>query len=191
MKIAALAFSLCVLASSAYAQSDMSGMGSDMDMSHMDMPGMASSGIFGSYPMTRDASGTSWQPDAAEHNGVHAMAGDWSLMGHMMLWGIYGLIQMPQRKDPEIPVRVAVASCRWPGASAQQVFAQALSQLVARKGLGDASGLREWMREWRVSPAELERLLGDEVRASKAELIRSASDQQALVDYLLVSGTVP
>jgi multidrug efflux pump subunit AcrB len=28
---------------------------------------------------------------------------------------------MPQRKDPDIPVRVAVASCPWPGATAQQV----------------------------------------------------------------------
>src|SRR5260370_7906094 len=28
---------------------------------------------------------------------------------------------MPQRKDPDIPVRVAVASCSWPGATAQQV----------------------------------------------------------------------
>ena len=28
---------------------------------------------------------------------------------------------MPQRKDPEIPVRVAVAACQWPGATAQQV----------------------------------------------------------------------
>ena len=35
---------------------------------------------------------------------------------------------MPQRKDPEIPVRVAVASCRWPGATAQQV-----EQLITRQ----------------------------------------------------------
>jgi multidrug efflux pump subunit AcrB len=28
---------------------------------------------------------------------------------------------MPQRKDPDIPVRVAVAFCSWPGATAQQV----------------------------------------------------------------------
>src|ERR1700694_4699537 len=28
---------------------------------------------------------------------------------------------MPQRKDPDIPVRVSVASCSWPGAPAQQV----------------------------------------------------------------------
>jgi hypothetical protein len=28
---------------------------------------------------------------------------------------------MPQRKDPDIPVRVALAICTWPGATAQQV----------------------------------------------------------------------
>ncbi|HEY2033104.1 MAG TPA: hypothetical protein VGH02_05410 [Rhizomicrobium sp.] len=93
MKRAGLALSSCLFASAAWARTDMSGMdmGSmpEMDMSRMDMPGMASTGILGSYPMTRDASGTSWQPDAAEHNGVHAMLGDWMLMGHAMLWGIY------------------------------------------------------------------------------------------------------
>src|SRR5246127_756231 len=42
-------------------------------------------------------------------------------------WGYYGFISMPQRKDPEIPVRVAVAVCQWPGATAQEV-----EQLVTR-----------------------------------------------------------
>ncbi len=64
-----------------------------MDMSNMpgmDMSGMgAMTGLLGAYPMTRDASGTSWQPDAAAHNGVHAILGDWSLMGHAMLTGVY------------------------------------------------------------------------------------------------------
>jgi hypothetical protein len=35
---------------------------------------------------------------------------------------------MPQRKDPEIPVRVGVAACPWPGATAQQV-----EQFITRK----------------------------------------------------------
>jgi hypothetical protein len=66
---------------------------SKMDMSHMDMSGMDMSGmmpaLLGDYPMTRDASGTSWQPDAASHSGIHAMAGDWMLMGHAELNGVY------------------------------------------------------------------------------------------------------
>jgi multidrug efflux pump subunit AcrB len=43
------------------------------------------------------------------------------------LWGWYGYMHMPKRKDPSIPVRVAVASIAWPGASAQEV-----EQLVSR-----------------------------------------------------------
>jgi multidrug efflux pump subunit AcrB len=43
------------------------------------------------------------------------------------LWGWYGYSKMPKRKDPVIPVRIAVASCKWPGATAEQV-----EQLVAR-----------------------------------------------------------
>jgi hypothetical protein len=63
-----------------------------MDMSGHNMAGMQGmtmSGALGSYPMTRDASGTSWQPDLAEHNGVSAMVGDWMLMGHATIWGVY------------------------------------------------------------------------------------------------------
>ena len=32
--------------------------------------------------MTREASGTSWQPDATGHTGVHLMRGDWMYMLH-------------------------------------------------------------------------------------------------------------
>src|SRR5580658_1816734 len=39
----------------------------------------------------------------------------------VLVWGWFGYHSMPQRKDPDIPVRVAVASCPWPGATAQQV----------------------------------------------------------------------
>ena len=52
------------------------------------MPGMAHGGhaamlgALGSYPSTREASGTSWQPDVSEHNGLMRSAGDWMLMVH-------------------------------------------------------------------------------------------------------------
>jgi len=41
--------------------------------------------------------------------------------------GWYGYAHMPKRKDPKIPVRVAVASTQWPGATAEEV-----EQLVSR-----------------------------------------------------------
>jgi len=33
----------------------------------------------------------------------------WALLAGVVLWGIYGYVSMPKRKDPDIPVRVAVA----------------------------------------------------------------------------------
>src|SRR5207302_5097135 len=45
----------------------------------------------------------------------------WVLLMGDLVWGWFGYHSMPQRKDPDIPVRVAVAFCSWPGATAQQV----------------------------------------------------------------------
>src|SRR5882672_1791659 len=45
----------------------------------------------------------------------------WVLLMGVLVWGWFGYRSMPQRKDPDIPVRVAVAFCPWPGATAQQV----------------------------------------------------------------------
>jgi hypothetical protein len=53
-----------------------------------DMP-MSMSGLLGGYPMSRDASGTSWQPEATPHAMGHVMRGDWSLAGHAMLSVVY------------------------------------------------------------------------------------------------------
>lgn len=52
-----------------------------MDMSGMDMS-EPMNGMYGAYPMSREASGTAWQPEAAEHTGLHLMRGDWMLMLH-------------------------------------------------------------------------------------------------------------
>jgi multidrug efflux pump subunit AcrB len=51
----------------------------------------------------------------------------WVALIGVIAWGVYGYRHMPQRKDPEVSVRVAVASCQWPGATAQQV-----EQLITR-----------------------------------------------------------
>ncbi|HSL52976.1 MAG TPA: efflux RND transporter permease subunit, partial [Pyrinomonadaceae bacterium] len=52
----------------------------------------------------------------------------WVLLILTCLWGVYGYISMPQRKDPEVQVRTAVALVPWPGSSAEKV-----EQLVTRK----------------------------------------------------------
>lgn len=52
----------------------------------------------------------------------------WVLLAGTVLWGIYGYLQMPKRKDPVFPVIYAAAVCAWPGASAER-----MEQLVTRK----------------------------------------------------------
>jgi multidrug efflux pump subunit AcrB len=52
----------------------------------------------------------------------------WVLLIGTCIWGIYGYLSMPERKDPEIQVRTAVALVPWPGANAEKV-----EQLVTKK----------------------------------------------------------
>jgi hypothetical protein len=44
---------------------------------------------FGPYSMTRDGSGTSWQPDATPMAGLHSTQGEWALMAHGFVNAIY------------------------------------------------------------------------------------------------------
>jgi hypothetical protein len=59
------------------------GMGAMAGHEHPATPAM-----FGRYALTREASGTSWQPEAAPHRGWHVASGDWSLMLHGFAHGI-------------------------------------------------------------------------------------------------------
>lgn len=52
----------------------------------------------------------------------------WVLLMATLLWGVYGAIMMPKRKDPVTPVNVAAVVTLWPGASAERI-----EQLVTRK----------------------------------------------------------
>jgi multidrug efflux pump subunit AcrB len=59
----------------------------------------------------------------------------WVLLVGTMLWGVYGYLSMPQRKDPDIPIRQALVLCSWPGASADKI-----EQLVTRRIEEEISG---------------------------------------------------
>src|SRR4029450_2294357 len=52
----------------------------------------------------------------------------WVLLVATVAWGVYGYLQMPQRKDPDIQVRVAMVLVQWPGAAAERI-----EQLVTRR----------------------------------------------------------
>jgi multidrug efflux pump subunit AcrB len=56
----------------------------------------------------------------------------WVLLVFTILWGVYGYLTMPKRKDPEIPVRVAAAIMTWPGATAENVEDR-VTRVVERK----------------------------------------------------------
>src|SRR5512136_619275 len=45
----------------------------------------------------------------------------WAMLLGVIAWGVFGYVNMPQRKDPEIPVRVTVAIARWPGMTPERV----------------------------------------------------------------------
>ena len=52
----------------------------------------------------------------------------WVALFATLVWGVFGYMSMPKRKDPDIPVRVAVAICPWSGIKLDSV-----EQLVTRK----------------------------------------------------------
>jgi multidrug efflux pump subunit AcrB len=45
----------------------------------------------------------------------------WVLLLATIAWGVMAYLRMPKRKDPDIPVRAAVALVSWPGASAERL----------------------------------------------------------------------
>lgn len=56
-------------------------------------------GALGPYPMSREASGSAWQPDTSEHMGLQTMSGGWTLMGHALLNGVYSWQEGPRGDD--------------------------------------------------------------------------------------------
>ena len=77
--------------------------------------GMA--GALGNYSMTRDGSGTSWQPGSAPMEGLHGLWGDWSTMLHGSFTGVYTNQGGPRGAD--------------------QVFSESMIRGMAQSQVGD------------------------------------------------------
>ena len=76
--------SLLASGTMARAQESMpDSMAMDQDMSSMHHHHLMA-GLYGPYLINREASGTAWQPENAEHMGIHSMRGDWMFMLHGM-----------------------------------------------------------------------------------------------------------
>ena len=59
----------------------------------------AMTGALGPYPMTRESSGTAWQPDASGHSGLMSMSDEWMLMAHGTLNLVYDHQSGPRGDD--------------------------------------------------------------------------------------------
>ena len=59
----------------------------------------------------------------------------WVLLIAVFIWGYYSWNSMPKRKDPDIPVLIAVATCQWPGADAvkvEQLVTKPMEETIAQ-----------------------------------------------------------
>lgn len=85
-----LALAATLACGTAQAQThDMHDMGAMPGMDHSDHAMGSMPAALGPFAMNREASGTSWQPDASPHAGIHITRGNWTLMGHAMLNLVY------------------------------------------------------------------------------------------------------
>jgi hypothetical protein len=115
-----------LLAGPAFAQHEEHGMPAEAETAHPDeamagmqpMPGQlpaeAMTGALGLYAMTREASGTAWQPDDSPHAGAHVTAGRWSLMAHAMLFGTYDRQSGPRGGEKALLSGMAMGTARRP-----------------------------------------------------------------------------
>jgi len=76
-------------------------------MGHDTMGGMH--GLLSSYGLSREASGTSWQPEAASHAGLHLPADDWMVMLHGRVNGIANWQSGPRGGDQVFSTSMAMA----------------------------------------------------------------------------------
>src|ERR1700733_15237731 len=91
------------------------------DSGAADVSGMPA--LYGPYDMSREASGTSWQPDSTPMGGIDHMSGPWMTMVHAFVYAIYDDQGGPR--------------------GATQTFSTSMLMLMARRQLSEgALGLR-------------------------------------------------
>jgi len=132
-----------------HAGQDMSGMqmpdettanahaGHDMAMPEgMVMTKSGWRGVLGSYGMTREASGTSWQPDSSMHDGIHLASGDWTFMIHGNVDLVYDWQEGPRGDSKTFVAGMLMAMARRPVGDGRLQFRAMVSPdpLMGKKG---------------------------------------------------------
>jgi hypothetical protein len=110
----------CLMAAAALC---MSARGQPSTGAMPSMPGMAMHSAYGPDPMTREGSGTSWQPDATPMDGLHQMGDVWMFMEHGFVNAIFDHQDGPRGAD--------------------KTFAESMLMLMAQRDAGPGTlGLR-------------------------------------------------
>ena len=76
------------------------------------MSGMSMQGLLGPYDLTREATGTSWQPDSTPMGGIHAMSGSWLAMLHGYLDLVYDDQRGPRGDTQTFPTGMLMFMAR-------------------------------------------------------------------------------
>jgi hypothetical protein len=91
-------------------------------------------GLYGDYSMSREASGTAWQPEAAQVDMGHARRGSWDLM----YMGIANAVYADAHSQGELS-----ADSRVQGRGGQDFFVESMAMLTAQRAArGGVLGLR-------------------------------------------------
>ncbi|MBX7249366.1 MAG: hypothetical protein K1X35_10040 [Caulobacteraceae bacterium] len=99
-----------------HAGHDMGAMAGGQEGETADAGMSAPPSLLGDYRMSRDASGTSWQPDASHHGGRHDMVGDWLVMSHLTVNAVYDWQDGPRGDERGFVSGMAMISARrWLG----------------------------------------------------------------------------
>src|SRR5580704_11256567 len=94
----------------------------------------------------------------------------WVMLLATVAWGIYGYSNMPKRKDPDIPVRVAAVTCEWPGATAEQV-----EQLITRP-IEEAIAQNSYVHEAQAGEYGIKSLSMPGISIIQVQLVDSLKD---------------
>ena len=71
-------------------------------------------GMYGRYPLGRESSGTSWQPESSIHEGLHTMSGEWFTMVHAWATAVWDDQRGPRGADDFYSANMMMARAHGP-----------------------------------------------------------------------------
>jgi multidrug efflux pump subunit AcrB len=110
----------------------------------------------------------------------------WAALLGVLVWGVFGYTKMPQRKDPEIPVRDTLVIATWPGMPAERIE-QLITKQVEEK-IAQNAKVTDIKSTTKEGVAYIFATIDEEVNNSGQELDDLS---QKLKDVTLPEGALP